>query len=84
VKISERKKIIWDTHMKIKYFDKNQQIFPGNFECVPIRDNDEMSLLQMGLIPSHTLSVFALAADFSVCEALYKTWKSPPTPTPPT
>jgi hypothetical protein len=83
VKISE-KKIIWDSHMKIKYFDKNQQIFPGNFECVPIRDNDEESLLQIGLIPSHTLSVFALAADFSVCEALYKTWKSPPTPPPPT
>jgi hypothetical protein len=70
--------------MKIKYFDKNQQILPGNFECVPIRDNDEESLLQIGLIPSRTLSVFALAADFSVQEALYKTWKSPPTPTPPT
>jgi hypothetical protein len=72
--------------MKIKVFDPELTISDskdkGNFKYISLVDNDEASMLSKGFLPSHHMKSFALSADFSVCEVLYRTWL-PPSPTPP-
>jgi hypothetical protein len=76
--------------MKIKVFDPDLTItdskYKGNFKYIRLMDNDEASMLKKGFLPSHHVNSFALSADFSICEALYRTWLPPPSPplNPPT
>ena len=63
--------------MKIKDFDPELPISDsdakGNFRYINLVDNDQASMLSKGFLPSHHMKSFALSADFSVCEAMYRT-----------